>query len=144
MTKMVLDMAAMQEDFFAETAMIGIVAALPAYHFCWLLNDHFDINFTREPEQNIYVQKKGIQYSFPTYQYNLPNSYHKYLLYKLKNGQELLLPETKQMDYLWLIQTANFDDDAKSIARELRNIASIQMAQLLGSEQLKSLNNLLV
>ena len=137
-------MAAMQEDFFQETAMIGIVAALPAYHFCWLLNDHFDINFTREPDQNLYLMKKGVRYSFPTYQYDLPNSYHKYLLYKLKHGAESLLPETKQMDYLWLIQTANFDEDGQAIARELRNIASIQMAQLLGSEQLKSLNNLLV
>ena len=144
MAKMVLDMAAMQEDFFADSAMIGIVTAMPAYHFCWQLNRHFDINFLRDPDQNIPLQKKDNYYYFPIYQYNFPNSSHKYLLYKLKNGNESLLPETRQLDFLWLIQTANPEDDADQIAAELRNIPGVQLAQILIAEQLKSINNLLV
>jgi len=144
MAKLVLDMSAMQEDFFAEAAMIGIVTAMPGYHLCWLLNNHFDINFIREPDQNIPLQKKDNRYNFPIYQYNFPNSSHKYLLYKLKDGKEPLLPETKQLDYLWLIQTASPEDDAAHIAAELKNITDIQMAQILDTDQLKSLNNLLV
>lgn len=144
MAKLVLDTSAMQDDFFADTAMIGIGTAQQGYRFCWILNRHFDINFIRDPEQNICLQKKDSTYYFPIYEYILPNSSHKYLLYKLKNGNESLLPETRQLDYLWLIQTATPEEDAQRIARELRNIPDVQLAQILDSEQLKSLNNLLV
>src|ERR1035437_4418925 len=149
MAKLVLNTSAMLEDFFEGTAMIGIVTAQPAYRFCWILNNYFDINFIRDPEQNLSLQKKDKekkenQYHFPIYQYDMPNSSHKYLLYKLKSGSESLLPETKQMDYLWLIQTANPEEDANLIANELKNIPDVQLAQILVPDQLKSLNNLLV
>jgi hypothetical protein len=144
MAKLVLDTNAMQEDFFEDTAMLGIATALPAYHLCWVLNRHFDINFIRDPEQNISTQKKDDQYYFPIYNYDLPNSSHKYLLYKLKNGTESLLPETKQLDYLWLIQTADPEGDVINIAREIRNIPDIQLAQILVPSQLKNVNNLLI
>ena len=144
MAKLVLDIDAMQEDFFADTAMLGIATALPAYHLCWVLNQRFDINFARDPDQNISTQKKDEQYYFPIYRYDFPNSSHKYLLYKLKNGSESLLPETKQLDYLWLIQTASPEDDVEDIAREIKNLPDIQLAQILVPTQLKNVNNLLI
>jgi len=145
MAKLMLDTGAMQEDFFEDSAMLGIATAMPAYHLCWALNRHFDINFVRDPEQNITTRKKdGQYYHFPIYKYDLPNSSHRYLLYKLKNGPELLLPETKLLDYLWLIQTANYEEDVNTIAREIRNLPDIQLAQVLVPGQLKNVNNLLI
>jgi hypothetical protein len=144
MAKLVLDMAATQEGFFSDTAMVGIGSATPAYHFCWLLNRHFEIAFERDPDQNIPMVKKENQYNFPVYQYCFPNSGHKYLLYKLKNGNEPLVPEIRHLDYLWLIQTASPTEDAVYISGELKKIDGVQMAQVLGPEQLKNLNNLLV
>ncbi len=146
MAKMVLDIDAMQEDFFAETAMLGIATAAPAYHLCWILNRHFDINFVRDPDLDIFAKKKKEEeeYHFPIYKYDPPNSSHRYLLYKLKNGTESLLPETRQLDYLWLIQTANPEEDVDRIAREIRNIPEVQLAQILVPGQLKSVNNLLI
>jgi hypothetical protein len=137
-------MEEMRDDFFEDTALIGIATALPVYRFCWMVNNHFDINFIRDPEQILSLQKKGNDFHFPIYLYDLPDSGHKYLLYKLKSGPENLLPETKQMDYLWLVQTGNSDDDAHAIARELRNIPDVQLAHILSKDDLKNLNNLLV
>ena len=142
--KWTLDIGAMQDDFFADSSMIGIVTAMPGYRFCWTLNEHFDINFLREPGQDIPMQKKDNKFHFPVYQYDLANSYHKHLLYKLKNGNETLLPEIRQIDYLWLIQTASPEEDAHRIARELRNIPDIQLARILVTEELKNLKNLIV
>lgn len=144
MAKLVLDMTAMKEDFFADAAMVGIGTALPAYHLCWRLNKHFEISFTRDPDLNIPMQKKDNQYYFPIYQYIFPNSNYKYLLYKLKNGNETLLPETRQLDYLWMIHTANPEEDALWISGELKNIPDIQLAQVFDPHQLKNLGNLLV
>lgn len=139
-----LNMAAAQEGFFSDVAMIGIGTAHPAYHLCWLVNEHFGIDFVRDPDQSIPMQKKDVQYYFPVYICNLPNSSHRYMLYKLKNGNESLLPETRLLDYLWLIQTDSPEEDALLITGELRNIPGIQLARILEQDQLKSLANLLV
>ena len=144
MAKMLLNMHKVQEKFFTDTAMLGIATALPAYHLCWILNRHFDINFVRDPDQNISMQKKDDQYYFPIYKYDLPNSSHIYLLYKLKSGTESLLPETRQLDYLWRIETANPEEDINRISHEIMDIPDIQLAQILLPEQLKSVNNLLM
>jgi hypothetical protein len=144
MSKLVLDMAAMQEDFFEDTAMIGIGTPMPGYRLCWMLNQHFGIDLVRDPEQNISLKKKDNEYHFAVYQYVFPNSSHKYLLYQLKNGKESLLPEAKQLDYVWLIQTSCPEEDAIEITRALKEIPDVQLAQLLDADQLKSLNNLLV
>lgn len=145
MAKLVLDVEAMQEDFFADTAMIGIASAQPGSRFCWMMNRHFDIDFKGYPEQNICLKKKENIFYFPTYQYDIENSGYKYLLYKLKCGSETLLPETKHLDYLWLVQTAEPEHDAHRICEQLKSIAEVQLTQMLAPELIKkSLNNLLV
>jgi hypothetical protein len=144
MAKLLLDMSAMQKDFFEDAAMIGIGTAMPAYHLCWQLNRRFEMNFIRDPEQNVVLQKKDIKYYFPVYQYDFPNSAYKHLLYKLKSGNESLLPETKLLDYLWLIQTANPEEDAAIITPGLKDLPGVQLAQLIVPGQLKNLNNLFV
>ena len=76
-------MGAMQDDFFADTAMIGIVSAMQGYRFCWMINNYFDINFIRDADQDITLQKKDNEFYFPVYTFDFVNSSHKYLLYKL-------------------------------------------------------------
>ena len=143
-TKWALDIDAMQEDFFAGTAMIGIVNAMQGYRFCWMINKHFDHNFCRDPELDISLQKKDSRFCFPVYTYEMPNSSHRYVIYKLKNGNEALLPEIRQLDYLWLIQTADPEHDAAAIISELKNLPDIQLARALISGELKNVKNLIM
>lgn len=142
--KWTLDTLAMQEDFFADTALIGIASALPAYRFCWLLNKHFDMHFKREPELDVCLQSTGRQIFFPIFQYIPHLSGTKYLVYKLKNDKETLLPEAKQLDYLWLIQSNTADADAQNITQNLRDISDIQLAQIISTDRLKSLDHLII
>jgi hypothetical protein len=149
MAKLLLSNTAMVEDFLEDTSLIGIVSAQPGYRMCWMINNHFEIDFTCDPDQSITLRKKDrkkteSEYVFPVYQFDLPNSYYKYLLYKLKNGSESLLPESRQIDYLWLVQTGNSEDDANHIINELRSIPDIQLVLLLDKNELKNLDNLLV
>lgn len=137
--KLILDTAAMQDEFFADTALIGIVSALPPYRFCWTLNNKLDIDFIRVPELDIVLQTNPeSQLYFPIYQYNMPVNGTNYLLYKLKNGNETLLPEVRQLDYLWMIQSKSAVEDADTIIRYLRDIPDIQLAQILSAENLKN------
>jgi hypothetical protein len=143
--KLTLNTVAMLEEFFADTALIGIVSPLPGYRFCWMLNQQMDTNFVREPEMDVCLQKsQGQEHYFPIYQYYNPLSRTKYLLYKLKSEKESLLPEVKQLDYLWMIQSSNSEHDAQSITQHLRHIPDVQLAQILSPEKLKSLAHLVV
>jgi hypothetical protein len=143
--KLILDTAAMQEDFFADTSLIGIVSPLPVYRFCWLLNQHLDLDFTRDPEMDVVLQTtpKETHY-FPMYQFCMPMHGSQFFIYKLKSGKETLLPEVKQLDYLWMIQSASPEEDAEKMTGALRNIPDIQLAQILSTDRLKNLSHLLV
>ncbi len=144
-TKWTLNIAAMQEEFFTDTALIGIVSALPAYRFCWLMNQKFDMNFTRDAELDVCLQTKPNERRFfSLYSYSMPLNGSRYLIYKLKSDKEVLLPEVKQLDYLWMIQSNSHETDAANISQYLRDIPDVQLAQVLVPEKLKNLNHLLV
>jgi hypothetical protein len=171
MANSVLDIGEMKENFFADTAMIGIATVLPGHRFCWLLNRYFDTNFENIPDNTIcmgesksgketvnylssngqgnmfeqHKQEKEDLYFFPTYSHQIPNSSYSYMLYQLKCGKRPLLPEAKHLDFLWLIQTAEPQHDAHIILDELRKIPEIQLVQELTTDQLKkSIANLLI
>jgi len=143
--KLVLDITAMQEDFFADSALIGIACSLPGYRFCGLLNKQFDLDFVRDPNQEVSLQPTpDKKYFFSVYQFLLSFSNSRHILYKLKNDTESLLPEIKRLDYLWLIQTSTAQKDAQQNIRRLRQINQVQLAQILQPEKLKNLNNLII
>ena len=145
-TRWTLDVVAMQSEFFSDTALIGIVSALPAYRFCWMLNQKFDMDFVRDADSDIC--KPGADDSqdqyYSLYKYRAPLNGNKYLIYKLKNDQDSLLPEVKQLDYLWMIQSNSPDADAAQLTQYLRDIPDVQLAQILAPDKLKSLGHLIV
>jgi len=143
--KMTLNVAAMQEEFFSDTALIGIVSALPAYRFCWMMNEKFDMNFVRDAESDICIHDAQKQeHYFSIYKYCAPLNGNKYLIYKLKHDKESLLPEVKQLDYLWMIQSNTPEHDAGEITNYLRDIPDVQLAQVIMPDRLKNLSHLIV
>jgi len=144
-SKLILNTDAMAEEFFADTALIGIASTLPGYQFCWTLNRQFETNFVREPEMDVCLQSgKKKQYFFPIYVYYLPINGMKYILYKLKSDKEALLPEVKQLDYLWKLQSNTPETDAQAIVQTLRDIPEVQLAQIIAPDRLKNLDHLIV
>lgn len=143
--KWTLNIAAMQEEFFTDTTLIGIASPLPGYRFCWMLNEYFDMNFVRDADLDICIQDNGKEaHYFPLYRYDMPLNGNRYLLYKLKSDKENLLPEIRQLDYLWMIQSNTSETDAQLITQQLRELPDIQLAQMILPERLKNLNYLLV
>jgi hypothetical protein len=143
--RLTLDMAAMQEDFFADTALIGIASALPGYRLCWMLNQKFDLEFVRDPKSDICIHDaNNEEHYFSIYKYCTPLNGNKYLLYKLKSDKETLLPEIRQLDYLWMIQSNTPEADAGHLTQYLRDIPDIQLAQVIQPEKLKHLSYLLL
>ena len=143
--KWTLNIADMQEDFFSDAALIGIVSPVPAYQFCWMLNQHFDMDFVRDAEHDICLQtNKEHQHYFAVYQYASPLNGPKYILYKLKSEKQNLLPEAKGLNYLWMVQNACPGNHAEQLTSLLRTMPQVQLAQMIAPDKLKNLNHLLV
>ena len=143
-TRLALDINAMQESFFADTAMIGVVSALSHYRFCWVLNNHFDIELQREPDMDICLSGSEGPVYFPLYQYCTPLSSTRHTIYRLRSGSIHLLPEVKQLDYLWMIESASCESDARILNQGMRAVSEVQLSQILDTSKLKSIGNLLV
>jgi len=161
--KHTLDQTAIQEDFFEGCALIGIASAEQGYRLCWLLNNYFNIDFLRDVDSTkSFTVKPGkrnaagarvrssnaamteIEYFFAVYTYCLPGNSDKYHLYKLKDRDETLLPEARQLDYLWMLETPDAYNDAMNIAQKLRDIPEIQMARIMVPDELENLASLLL
>jgi hypothetical protein len=147
-----LDIDAMLEDVFGDSAFIGISTALAPHRLCWLLNKYFCICFVRKPEMDICMIKKEKKagstsektYWHSVFEYPIPHSETRHLIYKLHHDKSLLLPEIKQMEYLWLIQTASCQQTASWLLGHLHRMAEIQHAVLLQPRTLKNIQNLLL
>lgn len=140
-----LDMGAVQDGFFSDTAMIGIVCSLPAHKFCWTINNLLDFEFVRDPDSDVeYAPSKEEKHFFSMYQYCESVSSCEHLLYKLKSHKKSLLPEIKQLDYLWLIKSQDAELQCEIIADQLKSLPDVQLAQIIAPERLKNLNHLLL
>jgi hypothetical protein len=143
--KLTLDLNAMQDDFFADTELIGIRASMPAYRFCWLINTYFHFNFTRDPEFDIKMETPtGQDIYFEVYQYVLPQNSGKYIIYKLRSSEIHLLPEIKNLDFIWLVQSTTPLEDANMLLKHCRNINEIELAQTIPLDRLKKKQFLLI
>lgn len=142
--KWTLNTADMEEDFFSDALFIGIASPLPGYRFCWLINRHFEVEFTRNADIDIPLQtpKNGTQY-FPVYQYAAPLNGADNVLYRLKNQRHSLLSEIKGLDFLWMIRNACQQGFVEETTQLLRTLPQIQLAQILQPKQLKNRNYLL-
>ena len=164
-----LDLKEMTDQFFNQSAMLGMVTTLPPHKLAWLLNKNFDTNFEHAPERMICVtEKKGSKKSvaklnnqglfgseptiqnsdtlhYPVYNNLIPNSEFCHILYRLRNGKSVLISELKHLDYLWLIQSSDPIRDVRKFASVLKNMTELQVVQEIKNDILgKSIVNLLL
>ena len=132
-----------RELFFEDTALIGIACALQPHQLCWLLNRRLDIDFERA-DRIIYQERKGEKKYYPVHTCFNSLFNAAYTLYTLKSEAEPLIPEIKQLDYLWMLQSATFEHDAEIIIRKLKLQDQITAAMIVDRDNLKNIDCLLV
>ena len=139
-----LDWEPVQEDFYTETRLLGIIAPIRNYYLCWLLNTFLDYNFKLSPECEIQLNKKGRNYYFPVYESREPGTPLVHYLYHNHYDGEFLLPEFKHIDYIWLIKGwAEDDKNPDLIKYALKRIKEVQLVFDLSTDQIKNKNQLI-
>jgi hypothetical protein len=142
--KLRIDNEMMLEDFFENTRLLGIVASLEQYRFCWHLNQVLNFDFRINNSIEIHLNKKMRNYFFPVYQYGQQSGTIKHYLYNNQNDGEYLLPEFKHLDFLWLMKDDIMRDEEVNIfMSSIKTIPSVQMVVELTNEKIKNKQHLI-
>jgi hypothetical protein len=141
--KLVLDTKDLTDGFFEETKLLGIMAPIKDYQFCWQLNQMLGIDFRINNELEIQLKKKDRNYFFSVYEYPEPSTCLKHYLYKNQYDGEYLLPEFKHLDFLWLLKDDYVSDPAlQQLVLSIRSVAGVQLVVELTNEKIRNKEHL--
>jgi len=136
--KLKIDNAALADAFFEDARLIGIIAPIVPYQFCWKLNQILGFNFRLKADAEIQLQKKSRQYFFSLYEYVEPNSFTMHYLYHNHFDGEYLLPEFKHLDFLWLTKGDAIDDELyNNFMQTIKTMDAVQLVSELHPLQVK-------
>ena len=142
--KLKLDIEEMAEGFFEDTRLLGIMAPVRDYQFCWQLNRLFQFNFRINNNIEIQLRKKQRNYFFTVFEYPEPSTSLVHYLYNNKFDGEYLLPEFKHVDFLWLMKGDTVPDGFfETTIRRIREISGVQMVNELTNEKIKNKGQLI-
>jgi hypothetical protein len=142
--KLRIDNEAMLGEFFENTRLLGIVASIEQYRFCWHLNQLLNFDFRINNSIEIHLNKKNRHYFFPIYQYDEQAGAIKHYLYNNEDDGEYLLPEFRHLDFLWMMKDDALKDDELSVLMNtVKTIPSVQMVVELTNEKIKNKQHLI-
>jgi hypothetical protein len=142
-TKLVLDTRGLTEGFFDDTRLLGIMAPVKDYQFCWHLNNAIGLNFRINNDLEIQLNKKKRNYFFTVYEYCEPTRFLAHYVYNNQFDGEYLLPEFRHLDFLWMMKGDEVSDESlQETMQIIKTINSVQLVLELSNEKIKNKEHL--
>lgn len=142
--KLRIDNNALAEEFFEGTRLLGIVAPVKDYQFCWQLNQVLRFDFRISNDLEIQLTKKNRKYFFSIYKFKESNTSIAHYLYNNQFDGEYLLPEFKHLDFLWLITGEEADDVMiNALQQSIKSINGVQLVMELSTDKIKNKQHLI-
>ena len=141
--KLTIDNSVLAEDFFSDAKILGIVAPVKDYRFCWLLNQCLGCDFRLNSDIEIQLARKNRQYFFSVYEYGEAGTSIFHYIYNNQFEGEYLLPEFRHLDFLWLLKGDNVQDDhLLYLQQSIKNIQGVQLVIRLEKEKIRNKTHL--
>jgi hypothetical protein len=141
--KLILDNNELTNSFFEEARLLGIMAPIKNYQFCWQLNNLLGMDFRANNEIEIQLKKKNRNYFFSVYEYRERAGSLEHYIYNNQFDGEYLLPEFKHLDFLWLMKGDTVSDElVQEKTSNLQSINSVQLVLELTNEKIKNKEHL--
>ncbi|MDQ6610677.1 MAG: IPExxxVDY family protein [Bacteroidota bacterium] len=141
--KFSLDNKNLTDGFFEDAKLLGIMAPIKDYLFCWQVNQLLSVDFRINNDLEIQLKKKGRHYFFPVYEYSQPSTCLMHYLYNNRHDGEYLLPEFKHLDFLWLLKDDCVSDEFLiNLVYSLKTINGVQLVTELTNEKIKNKEHL--
>lgn len=142
--KLVLDSKDLSDGFFEETRLLGIMAPMKDYLFCWQLNRTLGVDFRQNNEIEIQLKKKQRSYFFAVYEYMEPHAALTHYLYNNQHDGEYLLPEFKHLDFLWLLKGDEVTEEMmQHLFESIRAIKGVQLVLELTPDMIRNREHLM-
>ena len=136
--KLKLDVSQMADEFFEDTRLLGVVAPIRDYQFCWRLNNRLRFDFRINNDVERQLTRNNRQDFFSVYSFPEPHCSLVHYLYNNQFDGEYLLPEFRHLDFLWLLKGDVVSDDyLQNIMQLLRSMGDVQMVMEIGQSQVK-------
>ena len=127
-TRLLLDNKEMIGSFFEDARLLGIMAPVKDYQFCWHLNNSLGMDF-RINDIEIQRTNKKRNYFFAVYEYEEPANSLIHYVYNNQFDGEYLLPEFRHLDFLWMMKGDEVPEP--TIQQTIQTIRSIEHVQLV-------------
>jgi hypothetical protein len=142
--KLKLDIDDLADDFFEGTRLMGIVAPLKSYQFCWHLNQLLRFDFRINNDLEIQLIKKQRKYYFSVFEYREPACSLVHYLYNNQFDGEYLLPEFRHLDYLWLLKGDTVGNDLlQNLMSSVKTVGVVQLVVELTNEKIRNKGHLI-
>jgi hypothetical protein len=142
-TKLLLNTKELTDDFFEDTRLLGIMAPVKDYQFCWWLNSIMGLDFRLNNDIEIQLTKQKRNYFFAVYEFCEPTGSLSHFVYNNQFDGEYLLPEFKHLDFLWLMKGDEVSDESlQQTINSIREINKVQLVVELTNEKIKNKENL--
>ena len=142
--KLKLDNGDLEADFFGDSRLLGIVAPLKGYRFCWQLNRQMRLDFRITNQIEIQLAKKNRDYFFTVYECMEPNKTLIHYLYNNQFDGEFLLPEFRHLDFFWLMKGDEVSDELMDeLTESIRSISGVQLVTELTQTKIKHREHLI-
>lgn len=142
-TKLLLSTEKLTENFFEETRLLGIMAPIKDYQFCWQLNTHLGMDFRINNDIEIQLNKKKRTYFFGVYEYCEPTGSLAHYIYNNQFDGEYLLPEFRHLDFLWLMKGDEVSNETlQQVIQAIRLINGVQLVVELTNEKIRNKEHL--
>lgn len=141
--KLQLNTQDLTDDFFEDTRLLGIMAPIKDYQFCWQLNSAMGLDFRINNDIEIQLNKKNRKYFFSVFEYQEPTGSLVHYVYKNQFDGEYLLPEFKHLDFLWLMKGDLVGNDTLGqFIASIRTINGVQLVTELTNEKIRNKEHL--
>ncbi len=142
--KLKIDNETLAQEFFEDSLLLGIVAPIKDYQFCWQLNQILGFDFRINNDFEIQLTKKLRKYFFSVYEYAVPSTCLINYLYNNQFDGEYLLPEFKHLDFLWLLKgEAVTNDELKALMQSVKSLPGVQLVNEMTTEKIKHKQHLI-
>lgn len=141
--KLSLNNHELAEEFFEDSRLLGIMAPVKDYQFCWHLNNVLEMDFRINHDIEIQLKRKKRDYFFTVFEYSEPTGSLSYFVYSNQDDGEYLLPEFRHFDFLWLMKGDIVSDETlQQMINSIKGIPGVQLVAELTNEKIKNKENL--
>jgi hypothetical protein len=137
--KLSLNNHELAEEFFEDTRLLGIMAPVKDYQFCWYLNNTLGMDFRINPDIEIQLKRKRRDYFFTVFEFGDSTGSLAHFIYNNQFDGEYLLPEFKHLDFLWLMKGDTVSDESlQQTILSIRTIHGVQLVTELTNEKIRN------